>query len=91
MYRLLRANAEVRERRRQATHPAAKKPELIATGPNQIWSWDITKLLQQAKWELLYLIRQVKPGIGSRSIPASFGATNDVQCRRKLTSPGAWS
>jgi len=45
MYRLLRANAEVRERRRQATHPAAKKPELLASGPNQVWSWDITKLL----------------------------------------------
>ena len=40
MYRILRANAEVRERRRQAAHPAAKKPELIAAGPNQVWSWD---------------------------------------------------
>ena len=55
MYRLLRANAEVRERRRQATHPAAKKPELIATAPNQCWSWDITKLLGPAKWEMYYL------------------------------------
>ena len=43
MYRLLRANAEVRERRRQATHPAAKKPELLASGPNQVWSWDIER------------------------------------------------
>jgi putative transposase len=55
MYRLLRANAEVRERRRQATHPAAKKPELIATAPNRCWSWDITKLLGPAKWEMYYL------------------------------------
>ena len=55
MYRILRANAEVRERRRQATHPAAKRPELIAAGPNQVWSWDITKLLGPAKWELFYL------------------------------------
>jgi putative transposase len=43
MYRVLRANAEVRERRRQAAHPAAKKPELIAAGPNQVWSWDIER------------------------------------------------
>lgn len=44
MYRLLRAAGENRERRRQRTHPARKKPELIATAPNQVWSWDITKL-----------------------------------------------
>ena len=45
----------MRERRRQAAHPAAQKPELIAAGPNQVWSWDITKLLGPAKWELFYL------------------------------------
>ena len=44
MYRLLRAAGESRERRRQRTHPARKKPELIATAPNRVWSWDITKL-----------------------------------------------
>jgi putative transposase len=44
MYRLLRRGGEVRERRRQATHPPRKKPELIATAPNRVWSWDITKL-----------------------------------------------
>lgn len=44
MYRLLRAHDQTRERRAQATHPAKKKPELLATGPNQVWSWDITKL-----------------------------------------------
>ncbi len=43
-YRLLRRNNEVRERRRQATHPAKVKPELVATKPNSVWSWDITKL-----------------------------------------------
>lgn len=43
-YRLLRQNGEVRERRRQATHPAKVKPELVATAPNTVWSWDITKL-----------------------------------------------
>jgi putative transposase len=44
MYRLLRRHGEVRERRRQATHPPRKKPELIAQAPNRVWSWDITKL-----------------------------------------------
>jgi putative transposase len=44
MYRLLAAAGENRERRRQRTHPAKKKPELIARRPNQVWSWDITKL-----------------------------------------------
>ncbi len=44
MYRLLRAHGEVRERRRQATHPPRVKPELVATGPNRVWSWDATKL-----------------------------------------------
>jgi putative transposase len=44
MYRLLRTVGECRERRRQSTHPARKKPELLATRPLQVWSWDITKL-----------------------------------------------
>jgi putative transposase len=44
MYRLLAAQGMTRERRRQRTHPAKKKPELIASGPLQVWSWDITKL-----------------------------------------------
>ncbi|MDQ3642335.1 MAG: IS3 family transposase [Actinomycetota bacterium] len=44
MYRLLAMAGESRERRRQRTHPAKKKPELIARRPNQVWSWDITKL-----------------------------------------------
>jgi putative transposase len=55
MYRLLAANQEVRERRDQLRHPAYKKPELVATGPNQVWSWDITKLKTEAKWVYLYL------------------------------------
>jgi len=44
MYRLLAIAGENRERRRQRTHPARKKPELLATAPNRVWSWDITKL-----------------------------------------------
>jgi len=54
-YRLLRRAGETRERRRQATHPATVKPELIATEPNTVWSWDITKLRGPAKWTYYYL------------------------------------
>jgi putative transposase len=54
-YRLLRAAGETRERRRQATHPAAVKPELRAAGPNQCWSWDITKLHGPVKWTYYHL------------------------------------
>jgi putative transposase len=67
MYRILRTHGEVRERRRQATHPAHKKPELIATAPNQVWSWDITKLLGPAKWTYFYLY--VIIDIFSRYVP----------------------
>jgi putative transposase len=49
MYRVLRAQDEVRERRRQATHPPRVRPELVARQPNQVWSWDITKLKGPAK------------------------------------------
>ncbi len=55
MYRVLRAEDEVRERRRQARHPATVKPELLATGPNRVWSWDITKLLGPEKWTYFHL------------------------------------
>lgn len=55
MYRILREHGEVRQRRRQATHPARVKPELVATRPNVCWSWDITKLLGPAKWTYYYL------------------------------------
>jgi putative transposase len=55
MYRILHEHDEVRERRRQATHPAHKKPELIAFSPNSVWSWDITKLHGPEKWTYYYL------------------------------------
>jgi putative transposase len=55
MYRLLRAHGETGDRRRHATHPARVKPELLATAPNQCWSWDITKLAGPAKWTYYYL------------------------------------
>jgi putative transposase len=61
MYRLLAANDEVRERRQQRRHPAYAKPELLATGPNQVWSWDITKLKGPVKgtWLCLYVILDI--------------------------------
>ncbi len=55
MYRILADEDEVRERRDQVRHPAYVKPQLVATGPNQVWSWDITKLLSVAKWTYHYL------------------------------------
>jgi len=55
MYRVLAANREVRERRDQLRHPNYQRPELLATAPNQLWSWDITKLLGPRKWTYYYL------------------------------------
>src|SRR2546430_2708831 len=55
MYRLLDEHGEVRERRDQLTHPPYRKPELMATASNQLWSWDITKLLGPAKWTYFFL------------------------------------
>jgi putative transposase len=55
MYRILAEHAEIRERRNQLRHPAYQKPELLATRPNQLWSWDITKLRGPAKWTYFYL------------------------------------
>ena len=55
MYRILDEDEQVRERRNQLRHPDYVKPELLATRPNQLWSWDITKLLGPAKWTYYYL------------------------------------
>jgi putative transposase len=55
MYRVLGENDEVCERRNQLRHPNYVKPELLATQPNELWSWDITKLLGPAKWTYYYL------------------------------------
>ena len=55
MYRILEANKEVRERRDQLRHPLYAKPQLLAVAPNEVWSWDITKLLGPAKWTYYYL------------------------------------
>jgi putative transposase len=55
MYRILRENRQVKERRNQLRHPNYKKPELLATGSNQVWSWDITKLFGPVKWTYFHL------------------------------------
>ena len=55
MYRLLREHEEVQERRNQLRHPNHPVPRLVATAPNQVWSWDITKLLGPVKWTFYYL------------------------------------
>jgi len=55
MYRILAAHQQVRERRDQLRHPVYQAPELIASRPDEVWSWDITKLLGPAKWTYFYL------------------------------------
>jgi putative transposase len=55
MYRILHDHREVRERRDQLCRPVYARPELLATAPNQVWSWDITKLRGPAKWTYYYL------------------------------------
>ncbi|MDQ7839341.1 MAG: IS3 family transposase [Thermodesulfobacteriota bacterium] len=61
MYQILRQNNQVKERRRQARHPHYVKPVVRAMGPNQVWSWDITKLLGPVKWiyYCLYVILDI--------------------------------
>lgn len=54
-YRVLSTNQEVRERRKQVSRPRYQKPELLATGPNEVWSWDITKLKGPVKWSYFHL------------------------------------
>jgi len=55
MYRVLAKHQEVRERRNQLRHQRYAAPELLARRPNELWSWDITKLLGPAKWTYFYL------------------------------------
>jgi len=67
MYRILAAQGESRERRAQLRHPAYAVPELLATGPNQLWSWDITKLKGPVKWTYYHLY--VLLDVFSRYVP----------------------
>ncbi len=91
-YRLLRQASGTRERRKQATHPASVKPELVATEPNAVWSWDITKLRGPAKWSWFYLY--VILDIYSRYIVGwmvasrESGPLAEVLIRQTLTKQG---
>jgi putative transposase len=67
MYRILDEHTEVRERRNQLRHPTYRRPELLATGPKQLWSWDITKLRGPVKGQFYYLY--VILDVFSRYIP----------------------
>jgi putative transposase len=75
MYRVLAEADEVRERRAQARHPVYTKPELVATGPNQVWSWDITKLKGPAKY--LYFSLYVILDLFSRYVVGWMVALNE--------------
>jgi len=76
MYRILHARREVRERRNQLRHPQYTKPELLATRPNELWSWDITKLLGPHKWTYFYLY--VILDVFSRYVPGWMIATQEA-------------
>jgi transposase InsO family protein len=82
MYRLLREAGQVRERRAQAAHQARKKPELIVTGPNQVWSWDITKLAgpQRGVYYHLYVMIDIFSRCAVTSRPSSWP---------RMSSPGS--
>jgi putative transposase len=67
MYRLLRLSGESRDRRRQRTHPARTKPQLLARGPNEVWSWDLTKLPGPGRHEFYELYAVID--IFSRYVP----------------------
>ena len=96
LYRILEANTEVRERRDQLRHPVYQKPELLATAPNQVWSWDITTLLGPVKGPSYNLY--VLLAIDSCSVAGWLLATQESAalathlsaetCRRQAIDPG---
>ena len=96
MYRILAANQEVRERRDQLRHPRYAAPELLATAPKQVWSWDITKLLGPAKWTYFYLYvildifsRYVVGWmVAHRESAALASKLIEQSCRRQGITPG---
>ena len=96
MYRRLAAQQQVRERRNQLRHPIYKKPELLATAPNQVWSWDITKLLGPQKWTyyhlyvLLDIFSRYVVGwmLASRESATLAKRLIDEACERQRIQPG---
>ncbi len=94
MYRIARAEGQTRERRRQATHPAKVKPELLADGPSQVWTWDITKLRGPAKgifYQLYVLIdiysRFNRPGSSPRSRTPGWRPTSSPRPSTAMAPP----
>ena len=89
MYRILWENAEVRERRNVLRHPTYKKPELLATGPNQVWSWDVTKLKGPQKWTYYYLFVMID--IYSRKVVGWLVAdTENAELAETLITECCW-
>ncbi len=91
-YRVLGQAGESRERRRQATHPARVKPELVAAPPNQVWSWDITKLVGPTKWTYyqLYVILDIfsRYVVGWMVASRETGALAEVLIRQTCAKQG---
>lgn len=85
MYRILTENNQVKERRNQIRHVVYEKPELLATGPNELWSWDITKLrgAQKWTWYSLYVIMDVFSRIWRFSI--AYRGLDDREPRARGT------
>jgi transposase InsO family protein len=92
MYRLLRDAGEVRERRRQATHPTRKRPELCANGPNEIWSWDITKLKGPLKGEYYDLLVMLdifsRKAVGWLLVPSESTEAAEAMIEQAITDNG---
>ena len=86
MYRILAANQPVRERRNQRSHPCYTKPELVATGPNQTWSWDITRLRGPKRWTSFYLY--VLLDIFSRCVVGWMGCRSGERRARRDADRG---
>ena len=99
MYRILAADQPVRERRNQREHPQYTKPELVATAPNQTWSWDITKLLGPTKWTYFYLyvvldiFSRYAVGwmVADRENSALAGRLIEETCHKQCVQPGVTS
>lgn len=96
MYRILAAHRQVKERRRQRQHPSYTEPELLATAPNQLWSWDITKLRSHQKWTYfqLYVIIDVfsRYVVGWMVAHRESGSLAErlirLTCQKQLIEPG---
>jgi putative transposase len=92
MYRILNNNKEVKERRNQLRHPVYQKPELLATAPNQVWSWDITKLLGPVTWSYfsLYVILDIfsRYVVGWMIAPAESAALAERLIRETCAKQG---